>query len=74
MFTHPFTTIWSAIVLASVLLQTTDARAASPGEMQTGSLLMRMAEGYETATLLNTNVNIDVNGLVDKLIEEILSL
>jgi Ca-activated chloride channel family protein len=32
--------------------------------MQTGSLLMRMSEGYVTATLLNTDVNIQVNGLV----------
>jgi Ca-activated chloride channel family protein len=32
--------------------------------MQTGSLLMRMSDGYITATLLNTDVNITVNGLV----------
>jgi Ca-activated chloride channel family protein len=32
--------------------------------MQTGSLLMRMADGYQTAALLDTNVNITVNGLV----------
>ncbi len=38
--------------------------AATPGGMQTGSLLMRMSEGYLTATLLNTDVNIVVNGLV----------
>jgi len=36
----------------------------SPAAMQTGSLLMRMSEGYVTATLLNTDVNIVVNGLV----------
>jgi Ca-activated chloride channel family protein len=35
-----------------------------PAEMQTGSLLMRMSQGYVTATLLNTSVNIEVNGLV----------
>ena len=38
--------------------------APAPGTMQTGSLLMRMSEGYVTATLLNTDVNIVVNGLV----------
>ncbi|MEJ2127754.1 MAG: marine proteobacterial sortase target protein [Woeseiaceae bacterium] len=64
MFKRPFTAIWPVVLLAAALLQTNDARAASPGEMQTGSLLMQMAEGYETATLLNTGVNIDVNGLV----------
>jgi Ca-activated chloride channel family protein len=37
---------------------------ATPGAMQSGSLLMRMSEGYVTATLLNTDVNIVVNGLV----------
>ncbi len=36
----------------------------TPGAMQSGSLLMRMSEGYVTATLLNTDVNIVVNGLV----------
>ncbi|MGI9222052.1 MAG: marine proteobacterial sortase target protein [Woeseiaceae bacterium] len=36
----------------------------TPNDMQTGSLLMRMSEGYVTATLLNTDVNIVVNGLV----------
>ncbi len=36
----------------------------TPGSMQAGSLLMRMSEGYVTATLLNTDVNIVVNGLV----------
>jgi Ca-activated chloride channel family protein len=32
--------------------------------MQTGSLLMRMSEGYVTAALLNTDVNVNINGLV----------
>ena len=36
----------------------------APADMQSGSLLMRMSEGYVTATLLNTDVNIVVNGLV----------
>lgn len=40
------------------------ADGPTPNSMQTGGLLMRMSEGYVTATLLNTEVNIDVNGLV----------
>jgi len=40
------------------------ADAPSPDAMQTGSLLMRMEQGYVTATLLNTDVNITINGLV----------
>lgn len=64
MYKHLLAATWPLALLATFLLQPVDARGASPGEMQTGSLLMRMAEGYETATLLNTSVNIDVNGLV----------
>ncbi|MDH3350006.1 MAG: marine proteobacterial sortase target protein [Gammaproteobacteria bacterium] len=39
-------------------------KTLSPADMQTGSLLMRMSGGYVTAALLNTDVNIKVNGLV----------
>ena len=60
----PTAAAWALVLLARLILNPVDAQAASPGEMQTGSLLMRMSEGYETATLLNTDVNIDVNGLV----------
>lgn len=37
---------------------------AKPADMQSGGLLMRRAGGYTTATLLNTDVSIVVNGLV----------
>ncbi|MCH7820391.1 MAG: marine proteobacterial sortase target protein [Proteobacteria bacterium] len=40
------------------------ANGPTPGEMQAGSLLLRMEQGYVIATLLNTDVNITVNGLV----------
>jgi Ca-activated chloride channel family protein len=36
----------------------------TPNDMQAGSLLMRMSQGYVTATLLNTDVNVVVNGMV----------
>jgi Ca-activated chloride channel family protein len=55
---------WAVVLMVTLFLKPVDASAASPGEMQAGSLLMRMSEGYETATLLNTDVNIAVNGLV----------
>jgi Ca-activated chloride channel family protein len=35
-----------------------------PADMQTGSLLLRMQEGYVTATLMNTDVAMTINGLV----------
>ena len=40
------------------------AEGPTPAQMQSGSLLMRMQEGYVTATLLNTDVDMSVNGLV----------
>ena len=36
----------------------------TPGEAQSGSLLWRMQQGYTTATTLNTEVRIDISGLV----------
>jgi Ca-activated chloride channel family protein len=49
-----------------VLCAASPARANGPipADMQAGSLLMKMSQGYVTATLLNTDVNITVNGLV----------
>jgi Ca-activated chloride channel family protein len=64
MFKHLSAAMRSLALLATLFLQPVSAVGASPDEMQSGSLLMRMSEGYETATLLNTDVNIDVNGLV----------
>jgi len=36
----------------------------TPNGMQSGSLLLRMANGYSVATLLNTDVDMDISGLV----------
>ena len=36
----------------------------SPNEMQSGSLLLRMENGYSTATLLDTDVEMNISGLV----------
>jgi Ca-activated chloride channel family protein len=64
MFQHQTVTRWALAFLAAIVLRPGIAAAVTPAEIQAGSLLMRMAEGYETAALLNTDVNIDVNGLV----------
>jgi Ca-activated chloride channel family protein len=40
------------------------AEGVLPGDMQAGSLLLKMQEGYVTATLMNTDVLMNVNGLV----------
>jgi len=57
---------WNPVIAAILLLgpALAIAEGPTPGAMQTGSLLLRMSDGYVTATLLNTNVNITVNGLV----------
>ena len=53
---------WTVLVLCAA----SPARANEmlPGQVQAGSLLMKMSQGYVTATLLNMDVNITVNGLV----------
>ena len=56
-------TAWVLFLLATIRPEIS-AASPTPDEMQTGSLLMRMSKGYVTATLLNTDVNIQVNGLV----------
>jgi Ca-activated chloride channel family protein len=53
---------WTLLVLCAA--SPARANAVAPGDVQAGSLLMRMAQGYVTATLNNTDVNITVNGLV----------
>jgi Ca-activated chloride channel family protein len=58
------TLAWTLSLIATLFFQPARAEGPSPAEMQTGSLLMRMSAGYETAALLDTNVNITVNGLV----------
>ena len=36
----------------------------TPGQMQTGSLLWRMASGYVVATRMNTDIDAQISGLV----------
>ena len=57
-------TAWTLFVLALTSFRPSTANVVDPNEMQGGSLLLRMAEGYMSATLLDTDVNISVNGLV----------
>jgi Ca-activated chloride channel family protein len=58
--------LW-VLTLLIVLLSGPEAAKAdgpNPNEMQSGSLLLRMENGYSTAALLNTAVNMNVSGLV----------
>ena len=57
-------TVSLTITLMALSLRPAHAQeeGPTPADMQTGSLIMRMATGYVTATALNTDVNIVVNG------------
>jgi Ca-activated chloride channel family protein len=58
--------LW-VLTLILVLLcgpEVAKAEGPSPNEMQSGSLLLRMENGYSTATLLDTDVNMNISGLV----------
>jgi Ca-activated chloride channel family protein len=56
--------VWHLLLLCIITLQPAEAEAPTAAELQAGGLLMRMETGYVTATLLNTDVDIQVNGLV----------
>ena len=58
---------WIVLMLVLLMFRPSLASGSEPSETQIGSLLMRMSEGYVTATLLNTDVNIQVNGLVARI-------
>lgn len=62
---------WHALLLlvlsfqpALLRAQTSAQEAVDPGQVQSGSLLLRMANGYYAATALDTNVTMRINGLV----------
>jgi len=63
---------WLWLVALAFLLMTGPeaAKAEAPSQdvtpngMQSGSLLLRMANGYSVATLLNTDVDMNISGLV----------
>ncbi len=56
--------LWAVITNMLTAPALASADSATPGQVHSGSLLMRMEQGYVTATLLNTDVTIAVNGLV----------
>lgn len=58
--------LWTTALFAVLVFgpQLASANDATPADMQSGSLLLRMAGGYQTATLLNTKVDMSINGLV----------
>ncbi|MCH9694251.1 MAG: marine proteobacterial sortase target protein [Gammaproteobacteria bacterium] len=59
---------WFWVALLALLLcslpPAVEAEDVKPADMQSGSLLFRMANGYSTATLLNSEVEMSISGLV----------
>jgi Ca-activated chloride channel family protein len=55
---------WHLLLICLISIQPAKAEGPTPAELQAGGLLMRMENGYQTATLLNTDVDIQVHGLV----------
>ncbi len=56
--------LWVLTLILVLLLgpEAAKAEGPNPNEMQSGSLLLQMENGYSTATLLNTDVNMNISG------------
>jgi Ca-activated chloride channel family protein len=55
---------WTATVAMLLLAAFSGALAEMPTEARSGTLLWQMQQGYTTATLLNTEVNLQISGLL----------
>ena len=56
--------MWSLLLLLFMTPLPALAGETSPGQVQTGSLMWRMEQGYTTATTINTSVDMKISGLV----------
>jgi Ca-activated chloride channel family protein len=56
--------VCALLLLLTAMPEPAGAEETLPGQPQSGSLLWRMATGYVTATRLDTDVDIEVSGLV----------
>ncbi|HNP62904.1 MAG TPA: marine proteobacterial sortase target protein [Woeseiaceae bacterium] len=56
--------VMALVILLAAAPEPAVAESVTPGELQSGSLLLRMQNGYTSATLLNTSVDMDISGLV----------
>ena len=59
---------WTALVVMFVLTPSAGAQTGSdeisPGQMRSGSLLLKMKSGYAVATRMNTSIDARINGMV----------
>ena len=56
--------LWVLALLLVLRAWPAEAQDITPQQMQAGSLLWRMEQGYATATTVNTTVEMSINGLV----------
>ena len=56
--------VFALVLVLQVLPEPASTSEPGPGDAQSGSLLWRMEQGYTTATTLNTDVRMDISGLV----------
>ena len=56
--------LWVLALLLVLQAWPIEAREVTPGQAQAGSLLWRMEQGYTTATTLDTEVDMQISGLV----------
>ncbi|MGB5510900.1 MAG: marine proteobacterial sortase target protein, partial [Woeseiaceae bacterium] len=55
---------WIANLTVLLLAAFSSTQAETPAQAQSGSLLWQMQQGYTTATLLNTEVDLQISGLL----------
>jgi Ca-activated chloride channel family protein len=56
--------VLALVLILQVLPEPLSAEEMTPNQAQAGSLLWKMAEGYSTATTINTDVDMRISGLV----------
>src|SRR5210317_1353817 len=56
--------VLALVLILQVLPEPLSAEEMTPNQAQAGSLLWKMAEGYSTATTINTDVDLKISGLV----------
>ena len=48
--------LWTVLLVLVIACAPADAETVDPAQVQSGSLLLRMADGYRSATLLNLSL------------------
>src|SRR5210317_458249 len=65
---RPWLWVLALVLVLQALPEPLSAEEIAPDQAQSGSLLWKMAQGYSTATTINTNVDMNISGLVARVI------